>query len=392
MRSRLRVTVRMRLTFIYGGLFLLAGATLLAVNYALVRHNLPPRIEIEAPTDGSRDRLLVDGGPGPGATPISPAELQQLDRATDRFRDETLDQLVVQSTAALGVTAVIAVALGWLVAGRVLRPVHEITEAARRLSERNLHERINLRGPRDELRELADTFDEMLARLDAAFESQSRFVANASHELRTPLAIMRTELEVAQRDPAISRDRLLATVSELQTVIERTERVVEGLLTLARSSRASVAHEAVDMADVAETALAEAEHELRDRSLAALPDLRPAVTMGDGNLLEHLAANLIGNAARYNIPHGWVSVATRAENGTAVLEVANTGPVIEGEVETLLEPFRRQAHDRVGSDRGAGLGLSIVRAVAEAHGGRVSLSARAEGGGLTVRVELPAPS
>lgn len=376
----MRVGLRVRLTVIYGALFLLAGVLLLGVNYALVRRNLPPRIQVssfraEVPPGEAGNTMVVRGVP--------PGDIERIESAAEAFRDQTLDQLVLQSGVALAITAVVAVGGGWVVAGRALQPVHEITAAARRLSDRNLHERIALEGPDDELKELADTFDGMLERLDAAFEAQGRFVANAAHELRTPLTILRTELEVAVRDPAAD---LPAVHQRLVGVVERAEAVVEGLLALARSTHGTLERQPVDLVDVAEVAVAELAGELAP--LEVRTSLAPAVTLGDGTLLEHLASNLVSNAARHNVADGWVEVRTGVAGGVAWLEVANSGPVVSADAASLFEPFRRDAPDRTRSARGAGLGLSIVRAVAEAHAGTVDLVAL-PAGGLRVRAELP---
>jgi signal transduction histidine kinase len=395
-----RASVRLQLTLLYGGLFLLAGAALLAVNYALVRSRftLPFHVEVSAP--GMQPRA----GPGPGqgaglllftrvgdgdviAGAGSPAALEAV---RGRLQAAALSQLLTQSGIALGLMALVSVGLGWLVAGRVLRPLQAITATARRLEGSNLHERINLKGPEDELKELADTFDQMLARLDTAFETQRRFVANASHELRTPLAIARTEVDVALADPDASPAELRAMAERVREASQRSERLIEGLLVLARSERQLRAREPVDLSEAAADALSVVRPEAERLRLRVGSVLGGAPLTGDRALLERLVANLVENAVRHNVAGGWMEVDTGLAGGRAVARVANGGPPIPPEqVAGLFEPFRRLGGDRTGSDRGAGLGLSIVRSVAAAHGGAASARAL-PGGGLEVTVEVPA--
>ena len=392
--------MRLQLTLLYGGLFLLAGAALLAVNYALVRSRftLPFQVEVSAP--GTQPPV----GPGPGqgvglllitrvgegdviASAPSPGALQAV---RDKLQAAALSQLLTQSGIALGLMALVSVGLGWLVAGRVLRPLQAITATARRLEGSNLHERINLQGPEDELKELADTFDQMLARLDTAFETQRRFVANASHELRTPLAITRTEVDVALADRDASPAELRAMAERVREASQRSERLIEGLLTLARSERQLRAGELVDLSLAAADALSVARPEADRLGLRVSSVLGGAPVAGDRALLERLVANLVENAVRHNVAGGWLEVDTGLAGGRAMARVANGGrPIPPEQVAGLFEPFRRLGGDRTGSDRGAGLGLSIVRSVAAAHGG--TASARAiPGGGLEVTVEVPA--
>jgi signal transduction histidine kinase len=286
--------------------------------------------------------------------------------------------------------ALVSVGLGWLVAGRALRPLSAITATARRLEGSTLHERINLQGPQDELKELADTFDQMLDRLHAAFETQRRFVANASHELRTPLAIARTEVDVALADPATGPAELRAMAGRVLEANQRSERLIEGLLTLARSERQLRAAEPLDLALAAADALAAAAPEVGRLGLRVSQVLGAAPVAGDRALLERLVANLVENAVRHNHRGGWVEVDTGRTGSVAVVRVANGGPPVPpDQVAALFEPFRRLEADRTGSGRGAGLGLSIVRSVATAHGGRATALARPDGG-LEVSVELPA--
>jgi signal transduction histidine kinase len=305
---------------------------------------------------------------------------QQLVRDT---RDEALAALITQGGIALLVVGAAAIALGWLVAGRMLQPLHRITETARRIAEapaadRGLHERIALAGPDDEIKQLADTFDLMLTRLDRSFDGQRRFIANASHELRTPLTLNRTLLEVSLRPESASPEvrQLGAT---LLAINDRHGRLIDGLLLLARSERELTERAYVDLADIAS--------HVSGPEIQA--DLNEAATVGDPVLLERLVQNLVENGVRHNVPGGWVRVATYAKDDLAVLEVSNTGPVVPRyEIEGLFEPFHRLGSDRLAGP-GVGLGLSIVRAVARAHGGDVHAVPRDEGG-LVVTVALPA--
>jgi signal transduction histidine kinase len=395
-----RASVRLQLTLLYGGLFLLAGAALLAVNYALVRSRftLPFHVEVAAPGmespvgpgPGQGARLMLFTRVGDGDVIASAGSPAALEAVRGRLQAAALSQLLTQSGIALGLMALVSVGLGWLVAGRVLRPLQAITATARRLEGSTLHERINLEGPEDELKELADTFDQMLARLDNAFETQRRFVANASHELRTPLAIARTEADVALADPDASPAELRAMAERVREASQRSERLIEGLLVLARSERQLRAGEPVDLSEAAADALSVARPEAERLGLRVRSVLGGAPVTGDRALLERLVANLVENAVRHNLAGGWLEVDTGLAGGRAVVRVANGGaPIPPEQVPGLFEPFRRLGGDRTGSDRGAGLGLSIVRSVAAAHGGTASARAL-PGGGLEVTVEVPA--
>jgi signal transduction histidine kinase len=270
----------------------------------------------------------------------------------------------------------------------VLRPVRQMTATAKQLSESNLHERIALDGPEDELKELADTFDEMLGRLERAFDAQRRFVANASHELRTPLAINRTLLEVQLSDPAAPPE-VAQLGRTLLATNERSEQLVEGLLLLARSENEIVDRKPVDLAEVASRALDQVREGAQAKDVELREELSPVVVQGNGVLLERIALNLMQNAVLYNVPDGWVEVITQRQQGQALLVVSNTGPVVPAyEVDNLFEPFRRLRTERTGSEKGVGLGLSIARSVARAHGGGITAEPR-EGGGLVMRVTLP---
>jgi signal transduction histidine kinase len=301
-------------------------------------------------------------------------------------RSHTMHELEVWSLLGLGVLTLLSAGLGWLMAGRVLRPVREITGAARLASEEHLGERINLTGPEDELKELADTFDAMLDRLDLAFAAQRQFVANASHELRTPLTSMRTAIDVVLAKPSRTTAQLEATAEKVRRSLERAEHIVDALLTLAVSNQGAEQRDVVDLAIAAEDALDALAEQARAAGVTVESELRWAEVTGNRVLLERLVANLVENSVVHNVEAGWVRVRTGVEGDRAVLEVANSGPVVPADVlPHLFEPFRR-GQGRTASS-GVGLGLSIVQSVADAHGATVSASPGAEGG-LTVTVTL----
>jgi signal transduction histidine kinase len=305
-------------------------------------------------------------------------------------RDHTMSELLKWSVVGLVGLTVASAALGWVMAGRALRPVREITEAARRASERHLGERINLRGPEDELKELADTFDAMLERLDQAFIAQRQFVANASHELRTPLTSMRTAIDVVLAKPNRTPEQLEATSEKVRRSIDQSERIVDALLTLAVSNQGTGEAESVDLSTAAEDALDAVDDRARAAGLRVDTELSTAEVTGSRVLLERLVSNLVENAVVHNVSDGWVRVRVGANNGHAYLEVANSGPVVkEEDLPHLFEPFRR-GDARIGSS-GVGLGLSIVRSVSEAHGAKVQAVASAAGG-LVVSVSMPSRS
>ena len=362
----MRPTVRLRLTLLYAGIFFVAGALLLSVSYALVRNNLT--------VDPARLRTLA------------PEELE-LKRAIQReLADDALAKLRTQYAIALAAITGLSVLFGWALAGHFLRPLQRITATAQRVSQDNLDERIGLQGPRDELKELADTFDGMLERLSAAFASQRRFVANASHELRTPLSVIRTELDVTLSDPHATTAELRAMAETVRDATLATERLIQALLTLARSQGGITRREPADLAEGARLALAQTGPEAAALHLDVHAALDPAPVRGDRRLLERLVANLVENAVRHNRPGGRVEVRTSHAAGRSVVEVRNDGELVPpGAVESLLDPFQRL--DRGARGDGAGLGLSIVRSVADAHGGTLELRARPSGG-LVVRVSL----
>jgi signal transduction histidine kinase len=389
-----RPTIRARLTLLYAGAFLLAGAALVALMYLFLGQALDRQLTARL---GTAQHLADQAATQPGSQEATHALQEQLRAQFQQDRDDTLDTMLVASLVALGAVGVVAGGFGWLLAGRALGPLQQITATARRVADRSLHERIAYDGPHDEVKDLADTFDAMLERLDRAFDSQRRFVANASHELRTPLTLNRTLIEVALDNPK-SSESLRQLGGTLLAVNQRQERLIDGLLTLASSQQRIDNPTAVDLADVARHLTTEA----RDAAHRAGVDLRtrlqPAPVEGDPVLLERLAHNLLDNAIRYNLPeHGQVTVTTGTLDGNAHLTVDNTGPPVPPyELPGLFEPFRRlPTTERLAdatttsASRGAGLGLSIVRSVAHAHGGDVHAAPRQDGG-LTVRVRLPA--
>ncbi len=441
-RLRPRWTLRLRLTLLYGSLFLLASAMLLGITYFVVARatgvsqvlvarapgslllptSLPPAAGklFYARTTGA---TVTAGGKSPPpaggtvtaagrsvTTPSGVFSATQLDaivqinaryrevattaanklvaRAKVQLRQQRADQLstmLIVSSAALGLMALVSIGLGWWMAGRALRPVRTINARVRGISERNLHERVALQGPHDELKELGDTFDGLLGRLESAFESQRRFVANASHELRTPLTLERTLVDVALADPNPSVASLRRTCERVRVASEQQERLIGSLLTLARSQRGLASREEIDLAEVTGAVLQAAP----TNGIAVERELEHAETLGDGGLLERLATNLIDNAIHHNEPEGWIRVWTGIRNGRAVLRVCNSGPVVPGDqLARLVEPFTRLCGDRTNGHSGQGLGLSIVGAIATAHEAQLA-AAPNPGGGLTVEVRFP---
>ncbi|NJP88602.1 HAMP domain-containing histidine kinase [Nonomuraea sp. FMUSA5-5] len=374
--------LRLRLTLLFGGLFLVAGSILLWLTYWITARALAQKFAVGP---------VRVAGPPPGAAAPAPypAEGDVVFRAEIEYRvDGVLSEMVRWSMLVMILVGIIALLLGYVVADRALRPLDRVTETAQRLSESTLHERIGLRGPPDEVRRLADTFDAMLDRLRRVFDAQRRFIANASHELRTPLAVNRTVLEVSLEEPAASED-LKALARALLGTNARYERLIEGLLLLAQSEQELTVRRAVDLEQVVRTVLEQIDPRSRKRPVTLHQDLRPALVEGDPLFLERCVVNLVENAIKYNVRggHVWLTVAGEPEGGSIVVE--NTGPLVPAyEVEDLFEPFSRMQGERVRSSQGSGLGLSIVRAIVSAHGGTVTARARSEGG-LRVEVRLP---
>ncbi|MFC4061456.1 sensor histidine kinase [Planomonospora corallina] len=383
---RLRPSIRLRLPVFYTGLVLLAGAAVLAVNYSLVASRLPVRLDAASGPPSSSGEIVVRDGRPVSASGTARVRRTVADSAVAR-RDRTLEELLRQSIATLAVTAVVTLVAGRLVVGRVLRTVQRITTTARRLSEHDLSRRIGLDGPDDELRELADTFDAMLARLQRAFDEERRLIADIAHELRTPLANQRTVLEVGLDDPGATLADMRQTSERALTQTIRTQQLVERLLLLACAEHASPGEEPVDLARLTRHVL---DATPAPPGLEIRADLEPVTVAGDPILIEALLVNLVTNAVRHNRADGTVDVALRPTPDGAELVVVNSGDRIEPEqVAELFQPFRRHRPDRTRSGDGVGLGLPIVAAIASAHGGRVRAEPGPQGG-LRVTMELPA--
>ncbi|MBW8483005.1 sensor histidine kinase [Actinomadura parmotrematis] len=395
----MRLSLRARLTLTYTGLFLVAGTVLLGATYLLFEQQL----------DRGKPNLVTLRTVGPvptsgaAAAEARDAEAQARDAGRamraehDRLHDAATTSLLVQGAVALAAVGGIAAGVGWLLAGRVLAPLHRVTDIARRIAAAPaagdvLHERIALRGPDDEVKELADTFDTMVERLDRSFDGQRRFVANASHELRTPLTLGRALVELAMHraDAPPEVRRLGADLLEINT---RHERLISGLLLLAGSEQRLTGTAPVDLADIVGHVLAQTAPEAAKADVDVRADAAEAMAVGNALLLERLVQNLVENGIRHNTgPGGWVRVACRSHgDGRAEVEVTNSGPAVAPyDVAGLFEPFRRQDTERLVTAKGAGLGLSIVRAIARAHEGEVDARAR-EDGGLAVTVVFPEP-
>jgi signal transduction histidine kinase len=453
-------TARLRLTSLYGALFLLFGGVLVAITYLLFEGatafraptipkvpNPAPIENIKLPTplaetlpwelfqaqqqlaQAQNQLTTLPASPAAGAVssrspftgPIS-AQDQQLTRAEHQLTQDqhqlaqtvhqlsesvrqltqagaaqatqrAVDshQLVVDSAVALGIVAVLALLAGWLVAGRMLRPIRTITRTARRISSTSLHERLALAGPQDELKELGDTLDSLFARLEAAFEAQRHFVANASHELRTPLTAERAILQVALDDPDTTNTAWRATAREVLASSDEQARLIEALLTLASSQSGLNDSEPVDLADAVAVALAGLAPEAAAAGIQIAEITEQATLDGDPLLVERLVANLLTNAVRHNVAGGRVEVSTATRDGRAVLSVTNTGPLIPpGDVDRLFQPFQRLNPRRTHYKDGHGLGLSIVRAIATAHGATITAHP-GPGGGLAMSIAFPFP-
>jgi signal transduction histidine kinase len=387
----LRRTVRSRMTLLYGGLFLMSGAVLLAIasGVATVRST-------------SRVAAVNQNAAGSQSSSAGQSQLAQADNRIRQLQGQLAaaqhsqpqsvsHQLLVGSLIALAFMVGVSALLGWLMAGHALRPLRTITATARRISEDNLHERLAFDGPRDELKDLADTFDGLLERLEAAFAAQRRFVANASHELRTPLATIRAALDVAMAKPDPPPAQTVALAGRLRGELDRVDELLEGLLVLARTQHGGlpageilVLDDAVAAA-VAARAAAIAEAGLTVRQAGA----SGASVAGSQALLRRMVDNVVDNAIVHNQRTGWITVGTWTGPATVRIVIENGGPVLDQvQVDQLAQPFKRLGADRISAERGSGLGLSIVAAIAAAHGGRLDLRARS-GGGLRVTIELP---
>ena len=389
MRRR-TISLRLRLTLSYGGVFFTLGFVLIAVSYVLARqvlvHNPGEFLSHVAERLGLSPAFLASRMPSPSGGQETVATFMRA--VQDRIVSQLLHGLTLLAFTSLAVAAVLSVGLGWLIAGRMLRPLQEIAIAARRASASTLHERIAMQGPSDELRELADTFDAMLARLESAFEAQRDFVANASHELRTPLAIMRTEVDVTLADPQASGAELRRMADTVRTAVARSEDIIDKLLVLAESEQLAD-RQTVDLSSLVADVVSRLTPAAHVRGLSFALDLQPAAVQGDRALLERLVDNLIDNAVRYAGADSVVAVAVGERPDGAMLRVANSGEVIDpDELPRLFERFYRRGTSRSRNDGGAGLGMAIVAAVAEAHGGAAAAAGPA-GGGLVVTVTLP---
>ncbi|HWE32363.1 MAG TPA: HAMP domain-containing sensor histidine kinase [Solirubrobacteraceae bacterium] len=400
-----QTTVRWRLTLLYGGLFLICGGALLGVTYALVSHaSVQSQVTVPGPFAIEQ---AVRPPPNASFPPYAKVTLQKARSEIRRLaktntgraailslaaqqRVSDLHQLEIESAIALAIMTLISGALGWVVAGRVLSPLRTITTATRQISEANLHERLAMPGPRDELRTLAATIDGLLERLEGAFDAQRRFVANASHELRTPLTAGQALLEMVMSDPDATLDTFRQTCAQVLEESAQQEELIDSLLALARGQRGIDRREPVALADLAADIIRRRELDAQANGLTLQVSLQPATAAGDRRLLDRLVANLLDNAIRHNIHGGTVSlrVATAAD-GRATLSIANTGAIVPAdEVERLLAPFQRMAADRTGPRDGLGLGLSIVAAIASAHGATLDVRPRA-GGGLEIALQFP---
>ena len=372
-------TIRLRLTVLYGVVSVLSAAVLLAITIMLA-DGLTPRT---TPVPGQA--ATTSGQQALAQALARIAQLQAQLRQVD-----PLHQLLVAAAAALAIMAGASIALGWVVAGRALRPLRAITTATQQISEEDLHRRLAMPGPRDELTNLADTIDGLLARLQAAFEGQQNFVANASHELRTPLAASRTMLEVALADPAASAAALRSACQDVLTEERHQERLIDALLTLARSQRGLDRRKPLDLGEITKDILRTREPDAASRDVTVSASIASAPVLGDDGLLRQLAANLIDNALRHNVPHGTLSIHVTSDRDHSTLKVANTGPVIaQDEIGRLLQPFQRLSSRRPADDDGLGLGLPIVAAITRAHHATLLVSP-GDCGGLNIEASFPA--
>jgi signal transduction histidine kinase len=386
-----RRTVRLRLTLLYGALFLVSGAALLAITYALVSQSTDDLVVLGSPGDAPAQIQTGPEGFPETAIPERFREEAERRRAqAARQRAEQMDQLLIQSGIALALMSVVSIGLGWLVAGRVLGPLRTMTATTRRISERNLHERLALDGPNDELKDLGDTIDALLSRLEAAFEAQRRFVANASHELRTPLSMMRTSLDVAAAKPGPAAPELSALDDKLREGLDRADRLLASFLTLAQAQHGTLREQVpVSLPRLVTAAMADRDNAIAASEIELQLELGEADVVGSETLLSHMVDNVVDNAIRHNEPAGFIRVATRRDGDSTRLIVESGGRRLKpSEVRELAQPFRRLGAERTSSANGVGLGLSIVAAIAAAHGGGLELHARPEGG-LRVVIELP---
>jgi signal transduction histidine kinase len=398
--------VRLRLTLLYGGLFVLSGAILLGITYGLVREATDGTYVYRG-SKGTSGAVVQSprgssGGKPPddatlrtesGSENLTPAQARtqarQLETLAKQQHDDQLKELLTQSAIALGIMTLVSLVVGWFIAGRVLRPLRTITATTRSISATNLHERLALDGPDDELKELGDTIDELLARLETTFDAQRAFVANASHELRTPLARQRTIAQVALADPDASIDSMRAAHERVLVAGQQQERLIEALLTLTRGQAGLAHREPFDLATVTDTVLQGRCAEAGQLDLHLDPALKPAPTAGDPPLAERLVTNLVENAIRHNRRHGRIEISTNTNNGDAILSIVNDGPNIPpSELARLFEPLQRLDPARSSHPDGHGLGLSIVQAIADAHNATIAAQTRPSGG-LAIEIRFP---
>jgi signal transduction histidine kinase len=381
-----RPTLRIRMALLYGGLVLLVGVSLLFTSVVLLNRSIS---QLPLYDNSSQGRLTITDQRGKVIFNGDPTKL------VHSAQSKAVNYLLTTGLIYFGIIVVIGTTGGYLLAKQALRPIARLTQTAKQLSTETLDQRINLGGPDDELRELADTFDEMLGRLDAAFDSQRLFVANASHELRTPLSVIRTELEVTLSDPNADADELRRCAKVVEQAADRAQRLVASLLTLARLQAVGrgelEVNEPVDLAALVPVALKAVEAEAGENQISVETEIEPALTAGDPRLLERLIGNLVENGVRHNVSRGWLRISTGTTGDRAWLHVSNGGAVIpSADVDSLFEPFRRGGRMRTAT-RGAGLGLAIVRLIVDAHHGRLQAAAPPFGG-LAIRIELPTQS
>jgi signal transduction histidine kinase len=410
-----KTTVRWRLTLLYGGLFLVCGAALLAITYTLVDNasvaNVPfagtfieqqvgpapnapklhasPRQSFQTVTAAQRKAAQQQVAPPIRKLLASQAGRRAIFRLGSDQRISDLHSLIIESSIALAIMALISGGLGWLVAGRVLRPLRTMTTTTQLISEANLNLRLAMDGPPDELRQLADTIDGLLGRLETAFTAQRRFVANASHELRTPLTAARALLEMVLSDPHATVETFRTTCRQVLEESEEQEQLIDALLALARGQRGIDHHETLDLSVIVWAVVQDRESEAAARALRLGASFESAPVSGDSRLIGRLASNLVDNALRHNTPGGHVLVTVENRAGEATLKIVNSGPVVPAdEVSRLLQPFQRLAMQRTGPRDGVGLGLSIVAAIANAH--EAALDVRPGSvGGLEIEVRFP---
>jgi signal transduction histidine kinase len=380
-----RRTARLRLTLLYGGLFLASGAILLTITYLLFEQAIDNGHAVRVPRGASSAPVIVGT-----STHQMQASIALANRELAAQRSLDLHQLLVNSGIALAIVAALALLLGWYVAGRVLRPVRTITAAARGISASNLHERLTLDGADEEFKDLGDTLNELFARLEASFDAQRHFVANASHELRTPLTRERTLLQVALDDPSTSSVWRSAG-EELLASNREQERLIEALLALASSEGGLDNREKIDLAAICDDVLLRPDLDIGNLGLHVETAISSAPLDGDSRLIERLVSNLADNAVRHNVIGGHVQISTAVSDGRAVLSVTNTGSTIPpSEIDRIFQPFQRLDPRRTRHKDGHGLGLSIVAAIATAHGATITAHPEPEGG-LSVRITFPVP-